>query len=108
MNQAKQLYHFLTACGGNWRNSIYIKCQDEDQNCLLAADRDGQPIIMSVQKFYQLTGVWIDPLECCGHLTEAGFESLYAQYLLWRCASAEEHPLRRLAQETPLSCKDPE
>lgn len=70
----------MTACSGNWRNSLYITCQDRTDNpgYLLASDRDGQPVIISVQQFYQLTEVWIDPAECCGRLTEAGFESLYA------------------------------
>ena len=103
-SSTKQLYLFLTACSGNWRNRIYIKCQGEkdDPGYLLAADRDGQPVILAVQQFHQLTGVWIDPAECCGQLTEAGFEALYAQYLLWRCSSLEEHPLRQLSQEAPL------
>ena len=99
-SSTKQLYLFLVACSGNWRNSIYIKCQEEKDapGYLLAADRDGQPVILAIQQFYRLTGVWIDPAECCGQLTEAGFESLYAQYLLWRCSSAEEHPLRQLCE----------
>lgn len=103
-SSTKQLYLFLTACSGNWRNSIYIKCQGEkdDPGYLLAADRDGQPVILAVRQFHQLTGVWIDPAECRGQLTEAGFEALYAQYLLWRCPLAEEHPLRQLSQGTPL------
>ena len=69
----KQLYLFLVACSGNWRNSIYIKCQGEKDapGYLLAADRDDQPVILAVQQFYQLTGTWIDPAECCGQLTEA-------------------------------------
>lgn len=101
----KQLYLFLTACSGNWRNSIYIKCQSEkdDPGYLLAADRDGQPVILSVQQLYELTGVQIDPVECCGQLTEDGFASLYAQYLLWRLPSAEEHPLRRLCENTEVT-----
>nr|WP_325305090.1 hypothetical protein [uncultured Oscillibacter sp.] len=40
----------------------------------------------------------IDPAECCGQLTEAGFKTLYAQYLLWRCSSAKGHPLRQLCE----------
>ena len=46
----KQLYLFLTACSGSWRNSIYIKCQGENDSpgYLLAADRDGQPVILPV------------------------------------------------------------
>ena len=99
--QAKQLYYFLVACSGNWRNSIYVKCQDtkDDPGYLLASDRDGQPVIVAVQQFYELTGVWIDPIECCGQLTEGGFEALYAQYLLWRCHASEEHPLRQLSRK---------
>ena len=97
----KQLYLFLTACSGSWRNSIYIKCQGENDSpgYLLAADRDGQPVILPVQRFYELTGVQIDPAECCGPLTEAGFEALYAQYLLWRLPGTEKYPLRRLCEE---------
>jgi len=25
----RRLYLFLSACGGNWRNSIYIRCQEQ-------------------------------------------------------------------------------
>ena len=60
LSSAKQLYLFLTACSGNWRNSIYVKCQGENDTpgYLLAADRDGQPVILGIHQFYQLTGVW--------------------------------------------------
>ena len=72
-SSTKQLYLFLTACSGNWRNTVHISGQGETDNpgYLLAADQDGQPIILSVQQFYELTGVQIDPAECCGQLTEA-------------------------------------
>ena len=47
---SRQLYLFLSACSGNWRNSIYIKCQGEKDapGYLLAADRDVQPVILAV------------------------------------------------------------
>ncbi len=101
----KQLYLFLVACSGNWRNSIYIKCQGEKDapGYLLAADRDGQPVILAVQQFYRLTGTWIDPAECCGQLIEASFEALYAQYLLWRLPTTEKHPLRKLCEKTEIT-----
>ena len=37
----KQLYLFLAACSGSWRNTVYISCQGETDNLgyLLAADR---------------------------------------------------------------------
>jgi len=99
IQQPKQLYLFLTACGGNWRNSVFISCCEEHiPGWLLVADWNGQPVIMSIQQFYQMTGVWIDPAECCGQLTEAGFETIYTQYLLWRCPSVKEHPLRELCK----------
>ena len=43
----KQLYLFLAACGGNWRNTIHIACREERDSpgYLLAADRDGQPVL---------------------------------------------------------------
>ena len=96
----KYLYTFLSACSGNWRNTVHISCQGETDNpgYLLAADWSGQPVILPVQGFCELTGEQIDPAECCGQLTEAGFEALYAQYLLWHCPSAEEHPLRQLCE----------
>ena len=104
-SSTKQLYLFLIACSGSWRNTVHISCQGETDNpgYLLAADRDGQPVILLVQRFYELTGEQIDPAECCGQLTEAGFESLYAQYLLWRLPTAEEHPLRRLCEKTEVT-----
>ena len=97
----KQLYLFLTACSGNWRNTVFISCQGETDNSgyLLVADRDGQPVILSTEQFHSLTGEQIDPAECCGQLTETGFESLYARYLLWRCPSAGEPPLWQLCGE---------
>ena len=104
MNPAKQLYRFLTACGGSWRNSLFISSREGTDHAgyLMAVDRDGQPIVLTVRQFQQASGEQIDPAECCGKLTEAGFGTLYAQYLLWRCPSAEERPLRRLSQETPM------
>ena len=36
---SRQLYQFLTACSGNWRNTVHISCQEETDNSgyLLAA-----------------------------------------------------------------------
>jgi len=81
----RRLYLFLSACGGNWRNSIYISCQEQADHpgYLLAVDRDGQPVIMSVERFQHRTGEQIDPAECYGQLTEPAFKHIFAQYLLW-------------------------
>ena len=83
---ARQLYRFLSACGGNWRNTIFVSCPEPDSapGFLMAADRDGRPVIMELESFYQMTGEQIDPVECYGHLSKDAFESIFAQYLLWR------------------------
>ena len=90
------LYLFLSACQGNWRNSVHVSA--DGPGYLLSADRAGQPVVMSVEQFQQLTGESIDPAECCGQLTEDAFKTLYAQYLLWRMPSAEDDPLPLLSR----------
>jgi len=97
-SKTRQLYLFLAACGGNWRNSVYIPRREGTPGYLLDADRDGKPLVMAAEQFQQLTGEQIDPAECCGLLTEEGFAALYAQYLLWRLPSAGQDPLRCLSQ----------
>lgn len=97
INVNKRLYLFLSACRGNWRNSVYIST--DGPGYLLSADRDGRPVVMAVGQFQRITGEQIDPTECCGQLTESGFETLYAQYLLWMCPSAEGHLLKQLCDK---------
>lgn len=82
---AKQLYLFLSACGGNWRNTIFVSYPESDPipGVLMAVDRDGCPVIMELESFYQMTGEQIDPAECYGQLSKDAFESVFAQYLLW-------------------------
>ncbi len=87
----KKLYLFLSACGGNWRNSIYITA--DGPGYLLTADRDARPIILPVDRFQSLTGEQIDPAECCGQLSEDALRALYTQYYLWQMPSAEDNPL---------------
>ncbi len=90
------LYNILSACAGNWRNCVYISASGSGY--LLSTGRDGHPIVMAVEQFRQLTGEHIDPSECYGQLSAAGFKTLYAQYLLWHMPSAGADPLRFLSQ----------
>ena len=80
----RQFYLFLAACGGNWRNTVCVSCQEDSPGYLMAADRDGRPIIMAVVQFQQPSGEQIDPAECRGQLTQSAFQDIYAQYLLWQ------------------------
>lgn len=84
---ARHLYLFLSACGGNWRNTLYISCREhglDSPGYLLASDWDGKPVIMAVEQLRHHTGEQIDPGECCGQLAESAFKNIYAQYLLWQ------------------------
>lgn len=97
----RQLYSFLSACQGNWRNSVHIST--DGPGYLLSADRDGRPIMMAVEQFQQVTGQAIDPAECCGQLTGDAFKSLYTQYLLWAIPSSEADPFAILCQDIPAA-----
>lgn len=84
----RKLYAFLTACGGNWRNTIHISDKEGHSGWLLAADRDGKPVVMNVDVFQNQIKEQIDTSECRGVLTESAFGDLFAQYLLWQLPAA--------------------
>lgn len=96
---SKHLYTFLSACGGSWRNTVFIP-QKNTLGYLLTTNRDGQPLVMAVEQFIEYSGEQIDSAECCGQLTEDAFTSLYSQYLLWHLSSAEQNPLQYLSHST--------
>lgn len=94
----RQLYQLMTACSGNWRNTLYIASQRPDHpGYLLAFDRDGRPVLMAVEQLRQVSGEYLDPAECCGNLTEESFKSLFTQYLLWQTSFTLDQPLELLS-----------
>ena len=95
---ALKIYSFLTACRGNWRNSIYITAKGAPHGYLMAADRDGKPVIVDEDALRQLSGEPVDPAECRGQLTESDFRDVFAQYLLWRFPDAETDVLTELSR----------
>ncbi len=92
------LYQFLSACRGNWRNTLFIAYRHRagSPGVLMAMGRDAKPVFMDLEQFCQLTGEQIDPTECRGQLTQAAFEDIFAQYLLWRLPSGEVDTLRTI------------
>ena len=94
--KTQQLTTFLSSCRGNWRNTIYIRDAASDDGYLMTADRDGVPILVELRTLSRLMGEAIDPTECRGQLSQDVFEDVYAQYLLWRMPSPQEHSLRAL------------
>ena len=95
--ETTHLYSFLTACSGNWRNTIHVngKCK-ESSGHLLALDRDGKPVLMAMDQFHKHSGEQVDPTECLGRLSEPAFKDLFAQFLLWQAASPQEQALESL------------
>lgn len=88
----QKLYMFLSACGGNWRSSIYIEAADG--GILMAMDRDGRPVFLDANEFRELTGEQVDPAECRGRLTQDAFTDIFAQYLIWHCFDSSPEHLR--------------
>lgn len=96
-----KLYAFLTACGGNWRNTVYISAQDGGNGWLMAADCRGCPVIMPETVLCRAAGRQIDPDECRGQMSEGAFRDIFARYLLWQLPSADA-PLSQLEQQYTL------
>ena len=89
---AQKLYHFLSACGGNWRNTIYISGKAWHTGWLMAADRDGAPVILSAADFQEQVQEQIIPSECRGYLTESAFADIFARYIPWKLPDADSRP----------------
>lgn len=89
---ARRLCRFLSACGGNWRNTIHISAEPWRPGWLMAADRDGKPVIIAVEAFRELAQEQVDPSECRGHLTDAAFGDIFARYILWQLPEADSRP----------------
>lgn len=94
----QKTYRFLAACRGNWRNCIYISGKDSPRSFLLAADRNGKPVIVEVGAIQQLSGEQIDPAECRGQLSGSDFRDIFDRYLLWHFPSAETDVLLELSR----------
>ena len=91
----QQLYLYLTACRGNWRNSAYIE-EPFGIDCLMAMNRDGVPVLVDVKTFIKATHEDVDKGECRCDMIEEEFRELYAAYLLWKLPEETEHCLRAL------------
>ena len=108
LKQLNQLYEFMHAAGGNWRNSLFIECRacpyGKPEPCpgfLLAADSGGRPVIITADAIRQASGTPADKAECIAVIGKDGFESLYALWLTWEMGSAKECALQSIAGHMP-------
>lgn len=96
MIDTEKLYRFLNACGGNWRNTVFVYCTDcPDFDCIcsgyfLTADRDGAPILYPVELFQKCCNESVDTDECIGKLSRQAFETVYSRWLLWKVAKPQQ------------------
>ncbi|MCI8472561.1 MAG: hypothetical protein HFE65_05600 [Clostridiales bacterium] len=95
MNE-NQLYRFLNACEGNWRNTILITCKNcpyKEQLCpgyFLTTDRNGCPVLYPVDKLQKCSKELIDVEDCIGSISRQAFEALYSRWLIWRVSSPHQ------------------
>ena len=100
------LSDFTVGCGGIWQNAIFIPCGHcckpcgiRRCGCLMSGSISGEPILIGVRRYEQLTGHRIDPSQCAAILSRTAFESAYTRYLLWELDSVGECPLQKLEQK---------
>ena len=83
----------MTSCGGNWRNSLFVRDPNQGGGMLIAFDRDARPILMTAEALRELSGEGIEPEECRAAIDYAAFRDIFRQYFLWHAASDEIGPL---------------
>ena len=103
-----QLYEFLRAAGGNWRNSVFIECRacpyGRPEPCsgfLLAPCADGRPAILPADAIREASGTEADKAECLAVMSREAFEALYSLWLTWEMESAKECALQNIAGREP-------
>lgn len=101
------LYAFLHATRGNWRNAVFVECHScpygKTEFCagfLLAPDADGQPIILAADTVREASGQEIDKAECLAVMNRENFESLFSLWLTWWMDSTKDCALFRLAGQS--------
>mgnify|MGYP000074122833 CR=1 FL=1 len=104
--ESQNLYRFLNACEGNWRNAVFIECTACPYSAplcsghLLTADLTGHPLLFSTEKFKELTGELVSKDECVGILSRYAFEKLYSRLLLWKTETQQQCSILQLIQHS--------
>ena len=98
------LYAFLKATCGNWRNAVFLQCPScpyrQPVSCkgfLMAIQADGNPILVPCDAIRQLSGEDIEPNDCILVLDRQVFEAVYSLYLKWNTVSGVRCSLRQLS-----------
>ena len=97
------IYTFLNAVQGNWRNAVYVECDNTAcrRTCcgfLFALDRDGKAILLPADFIKKLTGETADKSECAAVLKRRQFDALASSWLAWLSDSEGNCPALRYIQ----------
>ena len=102
-----ELYPFLKAAGGNWRNALFVRCgklpcadMADCSGFLFCADADGRPLLVPEHRFRQLSGEQIDPAERAAQLDWRAFASSYHLWLVWTIENPAHCPCLQI--ESPM------
>lgn len=98
------LYQFMAACGGNWRNTIYLPCvgcstHPKCEGYLVAMNSRGAPVFMEIGRLRKLSREEIDPAECLSKMEKAAFEQLAYRFLTWEADDPNICPFPQLQYE---------
>ena len=104
-----KIYSFLTAAKGNWRNAVFIKCENcvcaEHSGCfgfLMIPDSNGQPVVIPAGMIREMTGLTADKEECIAVISREQFETLYALWLEWQIDSPHECVLLQISGQNNM------
>ena len=78
----RALYKFLKLTSGNYRNAVYVSC-DDGKEYMLVSDADASPVLFPSDLFYTLTGEYPQKDEMCGNLSARAIQSIYREWILW-------------------------
>jgi len=103
---------FLIATKGNWRNSIYINCNnckhEQPVQCggfLLAINAEGSPILIPASDLSEITGMPIDKSECTVTIDRKSFESVFSSWINWQADSTEDCTVIQAFNRSVSLCK---
>ena len=99
-NQPCLIYTFLSAVQGNWRNAVYVECEDTTcrRRCsgfLLSFDRDGKAVLLPDDFMGKLTGHAVDKSECTAVISRRQFDAFSSLWLAWLTDSGKDCPAVR-------------
>ena len=97
------LYKFLKLTSGNYRNAVYVCCED-GKEYMLVADAEKLPVLFPFDLFYTLTGELPQKDEMCGNLSVRFVQSIYRAWILWN-GDEDDCPVCSLYKNTEVSEK---